>query len=104
MRAITQNGNVHKDFDKIAGEILSNLWSNDNSIPAHEFLLDNVLILETSKLEYIAGVLQENFNFVGPCLTYSSDYLTSVQDKEDQENQLALFYDDRISVRQYPRW
>lgn len=101
---VTQNGNAYEDgFGRPFWDPINKLWETENGSDAREFLRNNILTLETTKFQYVAGVPEHDLAKIDP-MTWNSDYLFNVQGKENQEHQLDYFYDYRTNLKLYPKF
>ena len=98
---ITQNGNAYEEgFGHPFWDPIEALWAN-NSSENREALRQGILNLGTTKYQYTAGVPETDLPLIDP-VTYNYDYLKNLQTPEQQEIQLALFYDYRTNPQLYP--
>lgn len=99
---ISQNGNAHVDgFGHPFWDPIMQLWATKNSPASRELLRDNVLTPETTKMQYTAGVPDEDLTLINPS-HYALDYLQNLAGRDNQEHQLDIFYDYRTNVDLYP--
>ncbi len=100
---ISQNGNSYEaGFGHPFWDPIEALWKSGNGAAEREVLRENVLILPTTKFQYVAGVPEADLCLINP-VQYTTDYTMNLAGKENQEHQLDLFYDYRTNVELYPK-
>ena len=98
---ISQNGNAYDEgFGHPFWDPIEALWAN-NSSENRETLRTGVLNLAVTQYQYTAGVPEKDLPLIDP-VTYNYDYLKNLRTPEQQEIQLALFYDYRTNKQLYP--
>lgn len=100
---ISQNGNSYEDgFGHPFWDPINALWDSSNGSAEREFLRENILTLPTTKYQYVEGVPEADLHLIDPA-QWTTDYLTNLVGKENQDHQLDLFYDYRTNVGLYPK-
>lgn len=100
---ISQNGNAYVEgFGHPFWDPIERLWA-DPSPENYATVRAAVLTLPATKYQYEAGVPAGDLPLIDPA-AWTYDYLANVQTPEDQERQLALFYDYRNNVARYPEF
>ena len=96
---ISQDGNAYEEgLSPFWAEFLVPYWNERN--PTTEKKARELLSLETTKFQYTKGF--RNPENVSPD-TYTLDQM-NLDRPGNQDIQLALFYDYRTNVKQYPQW
>lgn len=99
---ISQNGNAYiEGFGQPFWQPIMETWNTSNSAPARDWLRNNYLTLDATKMQYTAGFPDADLPLVNPS-DWTLDYLQNEQGYENQEHQLDLFYDYRRNVDGYP--
>jgi pimeloyl-ACP methyl ester carboxylesterase len=98
---VSQNGNAYDaGFGHPFWDPVEALWK-DNDAKNRDFLVDNLLTLEGTKMQYYLGPEKDN-DLVNP-VQWTTDYLMNIQGKHNQERQLSLLYDYRTYTELYPK-
>lgn len=99
---ISQNGNAYNEgFGQPFWKPIMESWTTSNSAPAREWLRNNYLTLDATKMQYTAGFPDTDMPLINPS-DWTLDYLQNEQGFGNQERQLDLFYDYRRNVDSYP--
>jgi pimeloyl-ACP methyl ester carboxylesterase len=100
---ITQNGNAYEaGFGQDFWAPIFQYWKTGSEAD-REVLRNNVLTLDTTKYQYVAGVPSSRLNRIAP-ETWTFDYEHMVQTPGNFDAQLDLFYDYRTNVELYPKF
>lgn len=101
---ISQNGNAYDDgFGKDFWAPAFQWWNStrDNEY-FRKLLIDNVLTLPATQGQYYNGFPASSHHLVDP-LQACIDYKLNLEGKENQDRQLALFYDYGTNLALYPK-
>lgn len=99
---ISQNGNAYVEgFGRPFWDPIFALQNSFNSAADREFLRNNYLTLDGTKMQYTTGVPASDLSLIDPT-AYTYDYLVNLVGTEKQNHQLDLFYDYRTNAPMYP--
>lgn len=99
---ISQNGNAYVEgFGHPFWDPIMQLWNSSNAEADRQWLKDNYLTLEATKMQYTAGFPDADLPLVNPS-QYTLDFLQNEAGPVNQEHQVDLFYDYRKNVDIYP--
>lgn len=101
---VSQNGNAYDEgFGQEFWAPVFNLWNSSNGQAERDYLANNFLTIEGTKLQYDTGVPDSDLALLNPT-SWHLDYLQNIAGDKQTKIQIDLFYDYRTNPESlYPK-